>query len=102
MQKLIEGKRRQIEDLCRRHHVLRLSVFGSSVREDFNPERSDVDLLVEFDSLSELEYAPNYFALLDAFEELFMRHVDLISADSVRNPYLKREIENDKKLLYAA
>ncbi len=37
-----------IRDFCRRHHIRKLSIFGSYLREDFGPE-SDVDLLVEFD-----------------------------------------------------
>jgi uncharacterized protein len=37
-----------IDDFCMRHHIKRLAVFGSYLREDFGPE-SDIDLLVEFD-----------------------------------------------------
>jgi uncharacterized protein len=37
-----------IQEFCRKHHIRRLSVFGSYLREDFGPE-SDVDILVEFD-----------------------------------------------------
>ncbi len=37
----------QIEEFCKKHHIRKLSLFGSILREDFNPE-SDVDILVEF------------------------------------------------------
>ncbi|MGO9118609.1 MAG: nucleotidyltransferase family protein [Desulfomonilaceae bacterium] len=37
-----------IEDFCRKHHIRKLSVFGSYLRGDFGPE-SDIDFLVEFD-----------------------------------------------------
>src|SRR2546426_11249435 len=37
-----------VADFCRRHHIRRLSFFGSVLREDFRPE-SDVDVLVEFE-----------------------------------------------------
>jgi predicted nucleotidyltransferase len=51
--------------LCRRHGVARLDVFGSAARgADFDPERSDVDLLVEFAPTT-----PRSFASLLAFEE---------------------------------
>jgi uncharacterized protein len=38
-----------IQEFCRKHHIRKLSVFGSYLREDFGPE-SDIDFLVEFDS----------------------------------------------------
>ncbi len=37
-----------LSGFCREHGIRRLSVFGSAVREDFDPARSDVDVLVEF------------------------------------------------------
>ena len=40
--------REEIADFCRKHHIVKLSVFGSVVREDFRPD-SDVDVLVEFE-----------------------------------------------------
>ena len=39
----------ELEALCKRYHVRRLEVFGSAVREDFDPQHSDLDLLVEID-----------------------------------------------------
>ena len=46
--KQIEIPPKQIEAFCREHHIRKLSLFGSVLREDFGPE-SDVDVLVEFD-----------------------------------------------------
>ena len=37
----------QIAEFCRKHHIQRMSVFGSVLRDDFRPD-SDVDFLVEF------------------------------------------------------
>lgn len=54
MQPFIEAKREQIAELCRMHHVRRLSLFGSAVRDDFDPNRSDVDVRVEFDESADL------------------------------------------------
>ena len=48
MQDFIHAKREEIADLCRKHHVRRLSVFGSAARDDFDPDSSDVDVLVTF------------------------------------------------------
>ena len=44
----IEIPRAQIEDFCQRHHIRRLSLFGSVLRDDFGTQ-SDVDVLVEFE-----------------------------------------------------
>lgn len=44
-----EIDRSSIEDFCRRHHIRRLALFGSVLRDDFGPD-SDVDVLVEFET----------------------------------------------------
>ena len=44
----IEVPHDRIVDSCRRHHIRRLALFGSVLRDDFTPD-SDVDVLVEFD-----------------------------------------------------
>jgi hypothetical protein len=100
MQAFLEAKREEIAELCRRHHVRRLAVFGSVVRDDFDPARSDVDFLVEFEpettGLSERR------EMEEELVRLLHRDVDLIVAASVRNPFLRRRIREDRKLLYAA
>ena len=88
--------------LCRRHHVRRLALFGSALRSDFDPTRSDIDLLVEFDPLPPAIYAPNYFSLIDELRHLFNRPVDLLVPTAIRNPYLKRAVDRDRETLYVA
>jgi predicted nucleotidyltransferase len=102
MQEFIIAKREEIAELCRKHHVRRLSVFGSAARDDFTPPTSDVDLLVEFDDSSIERYAKNYFSLEDSMVSLLGRKVDLISEGGIRNPYLLRSVNEDRKQLYAA
>ena len=102
MQDFILAKRDEIAALCRRHHVRRLSVFGSATRDDFDPATSDVDLLVEFDTDSIDRYARNFFSLEESMVNLFDRKVDLITERVIKNPYRLRSIEADKVLLYAA
>ncbi len=102
MSPFIDDHRAALEDLCRRYRVHSLFVFGSATREDFDPERSDVDLLVEFEVLPEGGYADAYFGLREALERLFGRHVDLVVSSAVRNPYIKADIERTRSLLYAA
>lgn len=102
MQAFIEAKREEIAELCRTHHVRRLSVFGSAARDDFDPSRSDVDLLVDFDHPDISGYADNRFSLEERLVALLQRNVDLVTDKYVRNPYLRKAIDADKELLYAA
>jgi predicted nucleotidyltransferase len=102
MQEFIKAKQAQIEEVCRAHHVSRLAVFGSAVRDDFDPTRSDVDLLVEFESGTSENRFELYFNLHKALESILLRKVDLIEAGSVKNPYIRRAVERDQRALYAA
>ncbi len=102
MQQFITDRLPEIEALCRTHHVQRLSVFGSAVRSDFNPETSDVDVRVIFKSEKIANYANNAFAFQDALVSLFNREVDMLSAKKIRNDYLRRAIEQDQVEVYAA
>lgn len=98
----IEEHRAELADLCRRHRVLRLSLFGSATRADFDPQRSDFDFLVDFEDLPPGEHADCYFGLLQALESLLGRPVDLVESSTLRNPYRRREIESTQVLVHAA
>jgi uncharacterized protein len=98
----IDDHRAALIDLCRRHRVRSLAVFGSTAREDFDPDRSDVDLLVEFEPLAGDGYADAYFGLREALEVLFGRDVDLVEAPAIRNPYVRADVERTRTLVYAA
>jgi len=102
MQEFITSRREEIADLCRKHHVRRLAIFGSAVRDDFDPARSDVDVLVDFDEIPVMEYSDNKHALHDELEKYFGRKVDLLTWASIQNQYLLREVESSHELLYAA
>ena len=102
MQTIIESRRAELADLCRRFHVRRLDVFGSATRDDFDPARSDVDFLVEFDSSGDVRALRQYFGLKDALEVLLDRRVDLVVASAVKNPYIKKSIEENLENLFAA
>jgi predicted nucleotidyltransferase len=84
--------------------VCRLELFGSAVTEAFDPDRSDLDFLVEFDFTAEPDgsWLEIYFDFKEALEDLFGRSVDLVSYRSVRNPYLIASIDAQRSLLYAA
>ena len=74
MVKAIEEHGTDLQELCRRFGVKRLEVFGSASEEDrFDPDRSDIDFLVEFDLPDPACHAKAYFGLLAALKDLFSR-----------------------------
>lgn len=86
--------------LAKEWGISRLSVFGSTVRDDFHND-SDVDLLVEF--------GPNvHYSLLDLanlkaeLERIFQRAVDIVEPAALTNPYRRKHILETAQLLYAA
>ena len=87
---------------CRRHHVARLHAFGSVLRPDFRPGESDIDLLVEFQPLDASTLYRTYFALLNDLRQGLASRVDLVMADAVRNPIIKKTIDASKQEIYAA
>jgi predicted nucleotidyltransferase len=102
MEQLIIQHRPAIEVLCQRYRVQRLELFGSAATDGFRASRSDVDFLVEFQSLQSGAYADAYFGLLAELESLFQRHVDLVMVKAITNPYFLAAIEKSRTLLYAA
>lgn len=97
----IESKQEDVARLCRQHRVRRLALFGSAAGPNFEPERSDLDFLVEFDSMPPAEYAEAYFSLWEGLKSLFGHEVDLVTEPSVTNPYFRKGIEQHRVDLYA-
>jgi uncharacterized protein len=102
MQKLVADRRKEIAELCRRFGVRRLELFGSAVRDDFDPARSDLDFVVEYQPGARLGALEAYFGLKEGLEGLLGRPVDLLEPGAVRNPYMKAEIESSRETVFAA
>ena len=99
---LIQNNLGDIIAACKKHHVRTIALFGSAAKNAMN-EDSDIDLLVEFsDDIDVLDYADNYFSLLDQLQEILNRKVDLVTSRSLKNPVLKEEVYQSKVDLYAA
>jgi predicted nucleotidyltransferase len=86
--------------LCQSHKVKYLYAFGSSVSDRFDNTKSDIDLLVEIDDEDPIERGEKLISLWDTFEGFFNRKVDLLTDSSIRNPYLRKRIDNTKILIY--
>lgn len=99
----ITQHRDQIAALCRQYGVRRLDLFGSAATGDFDPERSDIDFIVEYPP--DYEFGPwltRHFAFQERLETLLGRSVDLIMASALRNPRFIESINESRRLLYAA
>lgn len=76
-------------------------VFGSVCTDKFN-DTSDIDILISFKDISIEKYTDNYFDLHYRLEKLFNRKIDLLTENSLSNPYFIASVEETKQLLYAA
>lgn len=101
MQKLITDKINSLKKLCETYDVKTMYVFGSVCTDKFNAN-SDIDILISFKDISIERYTDNYFELHYKLEELFNRKIDLITENSLSNPYFIESVEETKQLLYAA
>jgi len=98
---LIETRRPQLAELCLRYGVERLYLFGSAATGGFAEATSDIDFIVEMaDRRPTGAYADRYLGLAEELERLFGRRVDLITEESVRNPYFRHEVESTRQLVY--
>lgn len=99
---LVADKLPELRELCQRYCVARLALFGSAARGDFDPEKSDLDFVVEFLPLNLAQRKEAYFGLLFALEDAFARQVDLVERHTIHNLYFRRSVEECQVELYDA
>ncbi|HZF04398.1 MAG TPA: nucleotidyltransferase domain-containing protein [Patescibacteria group bacterium] len=84
----IEVPHDRIVDFCRRHHIRRLALFGSVLRDDFTPD-SDVDVLVEFEEGKTPGFA--YFTMQEELSDILGRRADLKTPNEL-SKYFRDEV----------
>jgi predicted nucleotidyltransferase len=92
-----------IRALCREFGVTRLEVFGSVCTPEFDPDRSDIDFLIEY--RDDYEFGPwmgRYFDLQEALAELLKSKVDLVMTRALRNRWFHREAAKTRTMVYDA
>jgi predicted nucleotidyltransferase len=99
---LIEEHRAELEALCREFAVRRLEVFGSATDARFDPARSDVDFLVDFDRGAGIRPFRQYMGFLLAAEDLLGRKVDLVEDAAIDNPHFRQAVDAQREPVYAA
>jgi hypothetical protein len=87
-----------IAEFCRKHHIRRLALFGSILRDDFTPE-SDIDVLVEFEPGARTGFA--FFGMQRELSEILGRNVDL-NTPAELSKYFRDEILSEAQVLYVA
>ena len=96
----VEQHRQEIAAICRRHHVCKLSLFGSVLRDDFGPQ-SDINVLVEFDP----KHIPGFFRLSEMADELSQifdgRRIDLRTPQDLSR-YFRSDVLARAEVQYAA
>ena len=95
----IELYQEKLNALCETHKVKQLYLFGSVLTDKFN-NSSDIDMLIQFTQIDLLEYFDNYMDLKEKLEQLFLRPVDLVENQAIRNPIFRKVIEREKQLIY--
>ena len=90
-----------IQQLCIKHYVKSLYLFGSYANEN-QREESDVDFIVVFDnsSMIEFDYFDNYMSLKESLEDYLNKVVELIEGQAIKNPVFKKAIDKEKILVY--
>jgi predicted nucleotidyltransferase len=105
MLSVVEDRRAEVAELCRRHGVARLDLFGSAsgAGEGFDPEGSDLDFVVSFESREPPALFDRYFGLKEDLEVLFGRGVDLVTEGALKkDPDFAEGISGWRVPLYAA
>jgi uncharacterized protein len=89
----------KIRELCSKHKVASLFVFGSVLSDRFK-KTSDIDFIVDFRDIDVYYYADNYFDLKYSLENILKRDIDLLEDKAINNPYLRQSIDSSKRLVY--
>jgi predicted nucleotidyltransferase len=94
----IEIPQDAIAELCRKHHITWLALFGSVLRDDFTDE-SDIDVLAEFEPGYSVGYA--FFDMERELSEILGRKVDL-NTPGFLSPYFRAEVVEEAEDQYVA
>ncbi len=96
---LVATKREDLARLCRTFSIRKLELFGSAVDGTFDSLSSDLDFIVDLGEY-ERSVADRFLNFADALEALFGRPVDLITEDSIVNPYFRKAVDKARETVF--
>ncbi|RLA63743.1 MAG: nucleotidyltransferase [Epsilonproteobacteria bacterium] len=97
----IEIPIKEIEAFCKKWKVAEFALFGSVLREDFDIQKSDIDILYVF--TPDAKWGWDIVDMKEELENIFGRHVDLVSKKAIEkssNPYRKESILSSYEVIY--
>lgn len=97
---LLSNSKRPIAALCQTYGVAKLEVFGSAATGDFDPVRSDIDLIVSFADESP-GLARRFVDFANELETVLGCRVDLLIDKPFKNPYFRSNVNRTRETLYA-
>jgi predicted nucleotidyltransferase len=100
LKEAIKTNQNEFIALCKGHEVKTLHAFGSATNASFDEDTSDIDLLVELETQDPITRGENLMRLWEKFEVFFKRRVDLLTNASIKNPILRKSINDTKVLIY--
>ena len=95
----LDINKEKLQELCMRHHVDRMYLFGSALTPNYD-QQSDLDFLVRFQTMELSLYFENYFNLKEQLKSLYGREIDLLEEQALKNPILIQSINRSKQLVY--
>ena len=102
MNQIISKHKEELTKICESLNIKRMNIFGSAVSDKFN-DKSDIDFLIKFsEELSSEQYSDNYFELHYKLRKIFNREIDIITEQTLSNPYFIESINKSKELIYEA
>ncbi|SRR5690606_15043083 len=100
MNSIISSNIDKIRYFFEMHKIERAFIFGSAVTGEFN-EKSDLDFLIRFQpDLDPLEKGELWWNLHDKLRDFFNREIDIVTENSLKNPYFIKELDETKELIY--
>jgi predicted nucleotidyltransferase len=88
-----------IKQICKSHKVKKLYAFGSVCTDKFN-EKSDIDFIISFENRYFDNYVENFFELEDELKKLLNRKIDLVTQETIQNPYFIKVVNRTKTPIY--
>lgn len=96
---LIDKNIDAIKELCDKHNVMELYIFGSVLTNKFS-DSSDLDILIQFGKVELMDYFDNYMDFKEELEKLLNRPIDIVENQAIRNPVFRKIVDREKKLIY--
>ena len=95
----IEELKKEISPLCEKHRIAYVDAFGSIARSE-QTQDSDIDLIIEFSEPRSERISNRFFGFLHDVEDRFHHKVDLLTEKSLKNPFLKETVNQNRIRIY--